>query len=49
MPIGFVSSSVGDWSLELVTYPMTILVGGIGFFSAILGRWVAKVGHRFEQ
>ena len=36
-----------DWSLDLVTYPMTILIGGIGFSAAILGNWITKVGPRY--
>ena len=35
-----------DWSLDLATYPMTILIGGGGLAAAVMGGWAAKVGPR---
>jgi len=43
---GVVAAAASDWSLDLCTYPMTILIGGGGLFAAMLGKWSAKVGPR---
>merc|ERR1712106_148896 len=43
---GVVASSASDWSLDLATYPMTIMIGGLGIGTALMGKWAAKVGPR---
>jgi hypothetical protein len=37
-----------DWSLDLVTYPMSIMLAAGGISAAIVGKWTLKVsslGH----
>ena len=43
---GVVASSASDWGLDLATYPMTIMIGGLGIGTALMGKWAAKVGPR---
>jgi len=43
---GVVVSSAADWGLDLATYPMTIMIGGLGVGTALMGKWAAKAGHR---
>merc|ERR1711892_41958 len=43
---GVVASAATDWGLDLATYPMTIMIGGLGIGTALMGKWAAKVGHR---
>ena len=40
------ASSASDWGLDLATYPMTIMIGGLGIGTALMGKWAAKVGPR---
>ena len=40
------ASSAEDWSLELATYPMTIMLGTGGIFMILLGKWASRVGPR---
>ena len=44
--LGVVASAATDWGLELATYPMTIMIGGLGVGTALMGKWAARVGHR---
>jgi len=43
---GFVVSAASDWSLELATYPMSIILAAGGISAAMLGKWQLKVGVR---
>ena len=45
-PPGVVASSALDWTLDLATYPMTIMIGGGGVAAAIVGKWAAQAGPR---
>ena len=47
--VGVITSIASDWSLDLVTYPMSILIGGIGFSAALLGNWISKAGPRYKK
>ena len=40
---GFVTSGAGDWSLDLVTYPMSIILAVGGISAALAGKWQIKV------
>ena len=40
---GFVSAAAGDWSLDLATYPMSIMLGVGGVAAAMAGKWQLKV------
>ena len=40
---GFVTSGAADWSLDLVTYPMSIMMGVGGISSALASKWQIKV------
>ena len=44
--LGFVASSSADWTLDLCTYPMSIMIAAGGISSALLGKWTMKVGTR---
>ena len=41
--LGFVASSSADWTLDLCTYPMSIMIAAGGISSALLGKWTMKV------
>ena len=43
---GFVGSSGDDWSLELVTYPMSIILGVGGASAFLFSRWQVRLGVR---
>jgi len=43
---GFVVSAASDWSLELATYPMSIILAAGGISAAMVGKWQLKVGVR---
>eukprot|EP00092_Neocalanus_flemingeri_P018387 GFUD01019899.1.p1 GENE.GFUD01019899.1~~GFUD01019899.1.p1 ORF type:complete len:604 (+),score=138.00 GFUD01019899.1:68-1879(+) len=43
---GFVVSAASDWSLELATYPMAIIMACGGISATLVGRWQGKVGCR---
>jgi len=43
---GMVVSSAGDWSLDQVTYPMSIGLAAGGITAALAGKWQMKVGVR---
>ena len=40
------SAAGGDWSLDLATYPMSIMLGVGGVAAALAGKWQLKVGVR---
>ena len=40
---GFVTSGAADWSLDLVTYPMSIILAVGGLSAALAGKWQIKV------
>ena len=42
---GFVTSGAADWSLDLVTYPMSIILAVGGISAALAGKWQIKVTH----
>ena len=39
----FVVSAASDWSLELATYPMSIILAAGGISAAMVGKWQLKV------
>jgi len=43
---GFVVSAASDWSLEMATYPMSIILAAGGISAALVGKWQLKVGVR---
>jgi len=43
---GFVVAASSDWSLELTTYPMSIILAAGGISAAIVGKWTLDVGVR---
>jgi len=43
---GFVASSSADWTLDLCTYPMSIMIAAGGISAALFGKWTMKVGTR---
>jgi len=43
---GFVVSAASDWSLELATYPMSIILAAGGISAAMMGKWQLKAGVR---
>ena len=43
---GFVTAAGADWSLDLVTYPMSIMLAVGGVSAALVGKWQLKVGVR---
>ena len=40
---GVVTSAAGDWSLDLCTYPMSMIIASGGIAAAILGSVAGKV------
>ena len=38
-----VAPAAQDWSLDLVTYPMSIMLAAGGISAAIVGKWTLKV------
>ena len=40
---GFVTAAGADWSLDLVTYPMSIMIAAGGITAALTGKWTLKV------
>lgn len=46
---GFVVSAASDWSLELATYPMSIILAAGGLSAALVGKWQLKVGEIFSE
>lgn len=43
---GFVASAATDWTLELSTYPMSVIMAAGGISAAMVGKWTLKVGVR---
>merc|ERR1719158_1956603 len=43
---GVVASAAGDWSLDLATYPMSVMIAAGGISAAALGKWTIKAGIR---
>jgi len=43
---GFVASAASDWSLDLATYPMSVMIAAGGISAALFGKWTMKVGVR---
>merc|ERR1711892_448133 len=43
---GFVVSAASDWSLEMATYPMSIILAAGGISAALVGKWQLKAGVR---
>jgi len=43
---GFVTAGAADWSLDLATYPMSIMLAVGGVSAALAGKWQLKVGVR---
>lgn len=43
---GLVVSSATDWSLDSVTYPMSLMIAMQGIAAATAGKWIIKVGVR---
>ena len=43
---GFVVSAASDWTLELATYPMSIIMAAGGVSAALVGKWTLEVGVR---
>ena len=41
-----VTSAAGDWSLDLATYPMSMIIASGGIAAAILGSVAGKIGIR---
>ena len=40
---GMVVSAASDWSLDSVTYPMSLMIAAQGISAAIMGKWTIKV------
>ena len=38
-----VAPAAQDWSLDLVTYPMSIMLAAGGISAAVVGKWTLKV------
>ena len=45
---GFVTSGAADWSLDLVTYPMSIILAVGGISAAMAGKWQIKVTYKLH-
>lgn len=43
---GLVVSAASDWSMELATYPMSVIMAAGGISAALVGKWTLKVGVR---
>jgi MFS family permease len=43
---GLVASAASDWTLDLATYPMSIMIAAGGIGAAVFGKWTIKVGVR---
>jgi len=43
---GLVASAASDWSLDLATYPMSMMIAAGGISAAVFGKWTMKVGVR---
>jgi MFS family permease len=43
---GLVTSAAGDWSLDLATYPMSVMIACGGVSAALLGSVAGKIGIR---
>jgi len=43
---GLVVSAATDWSLDLTTYPMSVIMAAGGISAALVGKWTLKVGVR---
>jgi len=43
---GMVVSAASDWSLDSVTYPMSLMIAAQGISAAIMGKWTIKAGVR---
>ena len=46
LEVGMVSPAASDWSLEQVTWPMSIQIASGGISAALLARWTARLGVR---
>jgi len=43
---GLVASAASDWTLDLCTYPMSVMIAAGGISAALFGKWTMKVGVR---
>jgi len=43
---GLVVSAASDWSMELATYPMSVIMAAGGISAALVGKWTLKAGVR---
>jgi len=43
---GMVVQAASDWSLDLATYPMSVIMAAGGISAALVGKWTLKVGVR---
>jgi len=43
---GLVVSAATDWSMDLATYPMSVIMAAGGISAALVGKWTMKVGVR---
>jgi len=43
---GIVASTASDWTLDLATYPMSIMIAAGGISAAVFGKWTIKAGVR---
>ena len=39
------ASAASDWSLDLATYPMSIMIAAGGISAALFGKWTMKVSY----
>ena len=46
LEVGMVSPASGDWSLDQVTWPMSIQIASGGISAALLANWTGRVGVR---
>ena len=46
LEVGMVSPASGDWSLDQVTWPMSIQIASGGISAAVLANWTGRVGVR---
>jgi len=43
---GVVAGAASDWSLDLATYPMSVMIAAGGLSAAVMGKWTIKAGVR---
>ena len=44
---GLVASAASDWTLDLATYPMSVMIAAGGISAALFGKWTMKVKDWF--